>query len=80
MQTAQNPFHRTKKRQKPLPITLNIPGIHNVYNALGAITMATDEGVSDKAICQAVEKFAGVGRRFENNGSYPQQMAAVMWY
>lgn len=64
-------FTVLRKGKKPLPITLNIPGIHNVYNALGAITMATDEGVSDKAICQAVEKFAGVGRRFENNGSYP---------
>uniref|UniRef100_UPI003C726ECB glutamate ligase domain-containing protein n=2 Tax=Gammaproteobacteria TaxID=1236 RepID=UPI003C726ECB len=42
-----------------------------VYNALAAITISTDEGVSDEAICQAVKKFAGVGRRFENNGNYP---------
>ena len=60
-----------RKDREPLPITLNIPGIHNVYNALAAITISTDEGVSDEAICQAVKKFAGVGRRFENNGNYP---------
>ncbi|MFW2177553.1 MULTISPECIES: UDP-N-acetylmuramate--L-alanine ligase [unclassified Moraxella] len=64
-------FTVLRKDKDPLKITLNIPGIHNVYNALGAITMATDEGVSDEAICRAVEKFAGVGRRFENNGNYP---------
>lgn len=63
-------FTVLRKDREPLKITLNIPGLHNVYNALGAITMATDEGVSDEAICRAVEKFAGVGRRFENNGNY----------
>lgn len=64
-------FTVLRKDREPLAITLNIPGIHNVYNALAAITMATDEGVSDEAIARAVEKFAGVGRRFENNGNYP---------
>ena len=64
-------FTVLRKDREPLPITLNIPGIHNVYNALAAITISTDEGVSDEAICQAVKKFAGVGRRFENNGNYP---------
>jgi len=63
-------FTVLRKDREPLPITLNIPGIHNVYNALAAITISTDEGVSDEAICQAVKKFAGVGRRFENNGNY----------
>ncbi|ELA09637.1 UDP-N-acetylmuramate--L-alanine ligase [Moraxella macacae 0408225] len=63
-------FSVLRKDKDPLKITLNIPGIHNVYNALGAITMASDEGVSDEVIAAAVEKFAGVGRRFENNGYY----------
>ncbi len=53
--------------REPLPLTLNIPGKHNVLNALAAITMATDEGVSDDAIRRALEKFAGVGRRFEQH-------------
>lgn len=63
-------FTVLRKDKAPLPISLNIPGLHNVYNALGAIAMATDEGVDDDAIKRAVEKFAGVGRRFENNGNY----------
>lgn len=64
-------FTVLRRDRPPLSLTLNIPGIHNVYNALAAITMATDEGVGDVAIARAVEKFAGVGRRFENNGHYP---------
>lgn len=63
-------FTVLRKDREPLALTLNFPGIHNVYNTLGAIAMATEEGVSDKAIQKAVEKFAGVGRRFEHQGSY----------
>ncbi len=59
-------FTVLRKDHDPLPLTLNIPGEHNVYNALAAITLATDEGVNDDAIIQAVSKFAGVGRRFEH--------------
>lgn len=59
-------FTVLRKDRAPLPLTLNIPGEHNVYNALAAITLATDEGVDDDAIIRAVSKFAGVGRRFEH--------------
>lgn len=59
-------FTVLRKDRDPLSLTLNIPGEHNVYNALAAITLATDEGVNDDAIIQAVSKFAGVGRRFEH--------------
>lgn len=59
-------FTVLRKDRDLLPLTLNIPGEHNVYNALAAITLATDEGVNDDAIIQAVSKFAGVGRRFEH--------------
>ncbi|WP_131667791.1 UDP-N-acetylmuramate--L-alanine ligase [Psychrobacter pygoscelis] len=58
-------FTVLRKDREPLALTLNIPGEHNVYNALAAITMATDEGVDDEAIKRALQKFAGVGRRFE---------------
>ncbi|UYZ71445.1 UDP-N-acetylmuramate--L-alanine ligase [Moraxella bovis] len=58
-------FTVLRKDREPLRLTLNIPGEHNVLNALGAITLATDEGVDDEAIVRAVGKFAGVGRRFE---------------
>ncbi len=56
-----------RREREPLPLTLNIPGEHNILNALGAITMATDEGVDDEAIKRALVKFKGVGRRFEKN-------------
>ena len=48
-----------------LEITLPVPGYHNVRNALAAIAIATDEGVSDQTIVQALGCFSGVGRRFE---------------
>ena len=48
-----------------LEITLPVPGFHNVRNALAAIAIATDEGVSDQTIVQALASFSGVGRRFE---------------
>lgn len=50
---------------QPLQVTLNMPGRHNVLNALACIAVATDEGLSDTAICRALERFQGVGRRFQ---------------
>jgi len=51
-----------------LDITLNLPGQHNVLNALAAITIATELGVADTAISAALESFAGIGRRFQSYG------------
>ena len=53
---------------KRLPITLNIPGHHNVLNALAAIAVAMEVGASDVAIQRALAEFAGVGRRFQRYG------------
>jgi UDP-N-acetylmuramate--alanine ligase len=53
-----------------LDIKLNIPGRHNALNAAAAIAVATDEGISDKAIIAGLENFSGVGRRFEMIGEY----------
>lgn len=44
---------------------INIPGEHNVLNALGAITIANFMGIDFYVISKAVEKFDGVGRRFQ---------------
>lgn len=57
--------------QTTLSVSLNIPGRHNALNAAAAIAVATDEGISDKAIIAGLEKFCGVGRRFETIGQYP---------
>jgi len=50
------------------PVTLNLPGMHNVLNALAAIAVATELGVSDEAIAKALAEFKGVGRRFQRYG------------
>ncbi len=51
-----------------LNVTLNLPGLHNVQNALAAIAIATELGVEDAAICEALAHFTGVGRRFQRHG------------
>ena len=54
-----------------LDITLNMPGKHNVLNALAAIAVASELGVSDQAIVTGLDHFKGVGRRFQVNGDIP---------
>ena len=54
-----------------LPITLNLPGVHYVQNALAAIAVATELGVADNAIVKALGEFRGVGRRFQRYGELP---------
>ncbi|MDR1999997.1 MAG: UDP-N-acetylmuramate--L-alanine ligase [Zoogloeaceae bacterium] len=51
-----------------LAVTLNLPGMHNVLNALAAIAIATEVGVADAAIVKALAEFKGVGRRFQRHG------------
>ena len=50
------------------PVTLNLPGMHNVLNALAAIAVATEVQVPDAAIQKALAEFKGVGRRFQRYG------------
>ena len=54
-----------------LETTLNLPGNHNVLNALAAIAIASELKVSDRAIQNALENFAGIGRRFQIYGDFP---------
>jgi UDP-N-acetylmuramate--alanine ligase len=54
----------------PLTVSLNLPGVHNVLNALAAIAVATELGVSDAAIAQGLSEFRGVGRRFTQIGDF----------
>ncbi len=55
----------------PLEVTVNLPGLHNVQNALAAIAVADELGVSDEAIVRALAEFRGVGRRFQRWGELP---------
>ncbi len=52
----------------PLPVTVNMPGTHNVLNATAAVAVACDEGLDDGAIQAGLANFSGVGRRFEQLG------------
>ncbi len=61
-----------------LEITLNMPGEHNVLNALAAIAVANEIGVDAESIQQALLKFEGIGRRFQINGEYQIGDAKVM--
>jgi len=51
-----------------LPVVLNLPGDHNVLNALAAISVAVELGVEDAAVQRALANFKGVGRRFQRYG------------
>ena len=52
-------------------VTLNLPGNHNVLNALAAIAVALEVGVEGDAIVKALADFKGVGRRFQHYGEIP---------
>jgi UDP-N-acetylmuramate--alanine ligase len=49
-------------------VQLNLPGLHNVANALATIAVATELGVPDAAILEGLASFTGVGRRFARHG------------
>lgn len=77
-----------------LQVTLHMPGRHNVLNALAAIAVAHEVGVSDEAICRGLKQFTGVGRRFtltaevqtangrvqlvDDYGHHPREVAATI--
>ena len=64
-------FKALREGAPPLDILLNLPGRHNVQNALAAIAVATELGVPDAAIRKALAEFRGVGRRFQRHGEIP---------
>lgn len=55
-------------KTRKLNITLNLPGLHNVQNALAAIAVGNEVGVPDASIIKALTGFKGVGRRFQRCG------------
>jgi len=54
-----------------MQVTLNLPGRHNVLNALAAIAVATEIELPDEPIIAALAAFTGVGRRFQCHGDHP---------
>ncbi len=59
------------ERGLDLAVTLNLPGVHNVQNALAAIAVGLELGVGEAAIARALAEFKGVGRRFQRYGEIP---------
>ncbi len=59
-----------------IEITLNLPGEHNVLNALAAIAVATELELPDGPIVKALGEFDGVGRRFQRYGDWPTRAGA----
>jgi UDP-N-acetylmuramate--alanine ligase len=57
-------------REAPLQVVLNLPGEHNVRNALAAIAVAHELGLSDEAILKGLNGFQGIARRFECYGEF----------
>ena len=53
-----------------LHVTLNLPGRHNVLNALAAIAVATEIELPDEPMAMALAAFTGVGRRFQRHGDF----------
>ncbi len=62
---------------KDVHVTLNMPGLHNMLNALAAITIATELDVGDAAIIKSLAEFKGVGRRFQLNGELEFQKGTL---
>lgn len=64
-QAGQSHFIVETDNDESMSLTVNLPGQHNVLNALAAIAVAREEGVSNEAIVKALGEFEGIGRRFE---------------
>lgn len=59
---------RNGVRMPDLEVTLNLPGEHNVLNALATIAVATELELPDAPVVQGLAEFRGVGRRFQRYG------------
>jgi len=65
-------------RDEPLRISLRLPGLHNVRNALATIAVATELQISDQAVAAALGRFEGIDRRFQQLGEIRTKTGKVM--
>ena len=64
-------LRRPGPRRAALPdlsVMLNLPGVHNVHNALAAVAVAMELNIADDMLVRALAEFKGVGRRFQRYG------------
>ncbi|WP_076537975.1 UDP-N-acetylmuramate--L-alanine ligase [Shewanella sp. UCD-KL21] len=74
----QSQFSVRRKNRDDLDIVLNLPGEHNVLNALAAIAVASEDEIDDEAIVTALADFEGIGRRFQHLGEFDTANGKVM--
>jgi UDP-N-acetylmuramate--alanine ligase len=72
-------FDICQSGHEPLTVVLNMPGRHNVLNALAAVAVARELGVADHSIQHALETFAGIGRRFQINAELPVGGTSILF-
>ena len=65
-------------KDEPLDISLRLPGLHNVRNALAAIAVAEELQIADQAVVEALEGFEGIDRRFQIQGEVETTNGRVM--
>jgi UDP-N-acetylmuramate--alanine ligase len=65
-------------REQTVPVALNLPGRHNVLNALAAVTIGWQLGVEPDAMAHALKHFQGVGRRFHRRGDIALDQGSVL--
>jgi UDP-N-acetylmuramate--alanine ligase len=65
-------------KEEPLEISLRLPGMHNVRNALAAIAVAEELQIGDQAVITALENFEGIDRRFQSQGDVETANGRVM--
>lgn len=80
LKAGQSHFQLRRPNQPLLPITLNLPGHHNVLNALAAIAVGAYLGVEDAVMVRALAQFQGIARRFQNYGfaAFPKGRVEVV--
>ncbi|MEJ2345083.1 MAG: UDP-N-acetylmuramate--L-alanine ligase [Gammaproteobacteria bacterium] len=69
---------RLPDREQPLEVTLNLPGRHNVLNALAAIAVAWELRVAQTDILRGLRNFQGIGRRFQMLGEVQTPAGKVL--
>ncbi len=67
-------------KEEPLEISLRLPGLHNVRNALAAIAVAEELQIADQAVVAALEGFEGIDRRFQAHGEIDTTNGRVMLF
>ncbi len=67
------------KADEPLRVRLNLPGRHNVQNALAAAAIGWQLGVKPAHMARALANFGGVGRRFHRHGEVACSAGSVLW-